>query len=132
MLPGSAVWHGILVDAAFVDGNALELFPKFAEKRDDGWTITGVIIAAEEFEAAIHRLQSMMRKREPFYLHFYNDKQLVVVFEDRIFRVTPERSSWSEILVFGHSRSIPSEQLDFNPKTFADEQGYFSAAQFPR
>jgi hypothetical protein len=120
------MWHGILVYAAFVDDEVINRFDQFAQKRDDDWTIVGIETQDAEFESTITQLQKMMRKDAPFYFHFYNDRELVVVFQDRTFRVTPQADSWQPILEYAETLSIPAEQLQFFPVRFKDEQPYFN------
>jgi hypothetical protein len=57
----------------------------------------------------------------PFYAHFYRPRELVVVFPDRVFRLTPQKQSWGPAVAHGRAAGIPQEQLDFHPCRFEDE-----------
>lgn len=63
-----------------------------------------------------------------WYNHLYNDEELIVIFKDKVFHVNPHKSSWGEMLEYGASLSIPTEQLDFWPNRFQDEAHYFDQA----
>ena len=121
------MWHGILVDAAFVDPHCIKRLRKFAEKEEDGWTIIGVEISEFDFDSTIAQLQAAMRRDEPFYLHFYNDEELVIVFYDRVFRVGSHISSWKPVIEFARTRKFPEDQLAFWPNRRQDERHYFNA-----
>lgn len=119
------MWHGIVVDAAFTDPSFLNSLNTFATKTDADWTITGIVIDDADFEAELSRIQKGLRKDAPFYLHFYRDQELVVVFAAQTFRVSTNRDSWAPILAYAATLSIPEQQLDFVPRSIEEETAYF-------
>lgn len=123
-------FHGILVNMAFTDGSFPVQFELFAQKAAGDWILYGVEISRERLDQAITQIQTNMREDEPFYAHFYDDELLVVIFKNKVFRVTSHASSWDEILRFGKELNIPMEQLDFWPNRFQDEPHYFEPASF--
>jgi len=125
-------FHGILVDAAFIDRKFPESFRLFAHRQSGGWTLFGVEISRQDLDQAIHAIQAAMRTDEPFYSHLYDDETVIVIFQNQVFRVTSHSSSWLEIKTFGKTLNIPDEQLDFWPNRFQDEIHYFDRTEFIR
>jgi hypothetical protein len=85
-----------------------------------------VRVAPENIDVVIGLLQTNMRDRfwrfiHGFYFHFYRDNELIVVFKNKIFRVTPDPATWSEVVTYGRCLGIPEKQLDFFPCRFSDE-----------
>jgi len=60
-------------------------------------------------------------KKQEFYFHFYRNNELIVVFRDKIFKVSPDKSTWGEVIAHGHQLKIADTQLDFTPNTFDSE-----------
>ncbi|WP_448060794.1 hypothetical protein [Cellulomonas hominis] len=60
-----------------------------------------------------------------WYAHFFRDDRLVVVSSDRVFIVTTDDGSWSDVVEYGRRRGIPDEQLDFEPRTVAGARERF-------
>ena len=59
--------------------------------------------------------------KQEFYAHFYKDHDLIIVYRDKSFKVTTDRSTWAEAISYGRSLNILEKQLDFSPCTFEDE-----------
>ncbi len=119
------MYHGIIIDQEFKDRNLPKSFKIFAKKQSGEWGVYGIEIEDTEVEATIKRIQESMRDNEPWYAHLYNDKELIVVFKDRMFKVKPHISTWKPIIEYGRKQNIPEEQLDFWPNRFQDEKHYF-------
>ena len=122
------MYHGIIIDQEFRDKLFPESFKQFAKKQDGSWGIFGIEIEDSQFEEVIDKIQENMREDQPWYAHLYNDKQLIVIFKEKVFRVEPHISSWKPIIEYGEELKIPKEQLDFWPNRFQDEQHYFVAS----
>ena len=123
-------FHGILVNMAFSDIAFPKQFRLFANQTAGDWILYGVEISRERLDQTITQIQTNMREDEPFYAHFYDDELLVVIFKNKVFRVTSHASSWGEILHYGNELNIPKEQLDFWPNRFQDEPHYFEPESF--
>lgn len=121
-----SAFHGILVDLAFTDRHYPETFPLFARKTSGNWTLFGIKVPREDLDHCITGIQSAMREDQPFYSHLYDDETVIVIFKNRVFRVTAHCSSWKEIQAYGQTLNIPAEQLDFWPNRFQDEIHYFT------
>lgn len=119
------MYHGILIDQEFIDPKFPEKFKVFANKQDGNWKIYGVEIEDKDIKEAITNIQENLKNNSPWYAHFYNDKELIVVFKNKIFKVISDPTSWKEIIKYGKSLNIPEAQLDFIPNRFQDEEQYF-------
>ena len=60
-------------------------------------------------------------KKQEFYLHFYRNNELIIVFRDKIFSVAPDKSTWADAIAHGRKLKIAEKQLDFRPNRFKDE-----------
>jgi len=120
------MYHGIIIDQEFADQLFPNTFKVFAKKQDGSWGIYGIEVEDAQLEKLIKKIQDNMKNDEPWYAHFYNDRQLIVIFKDKVFRVEPHISSWKPIIEYGRGLKIPEEQLDFWPNRFQDERHYFS------
>lgn len=87
--------------------------------------IFGIEIKKEQLEKAIQHIQMNLKIDAPYYVHFYNDEELIVVFKKKVFRVKPHISTWKPIIEYGKKLKIPEGQLDFWPNRFQDEIHYF-------
>lgn len=125
-------FHGILVNMAFTDIAFPKHFKLFAQQNAGDWVLYGIEITPEHLDDSIVQIQSNMREDEPFYAHLYDDEMLVVIFKNKVFKVTSHASSWDEIQRYGAMLNIPQEQLDFWPNRFQDEPHYFEPASFIR
>jgi hypothetical protein len=76
----------------------------------DRWHMNMVEVDIEQLE----KLSKVM-KSEKYYAHFWNeDKNIIVVFRDKIFNFNQGDESGSrEAIDYGLSVNIPEEQLDF-------------------
>jgi|SRR3972149_6905270 len=119
------MYHGIIIDQEFADKTFPNIFRQFAVKKDGSWRIFGIEIEDSQLEETINKIQENMKENEPWYAHLYNDKQLIVIFKNKVFRVESDVSFWKPIIEYGKKLKIPKEQLDFWPNRFQDEQHYF-------
>lgn len=126
------MYHGIIIDQEFIDKNFLESLKQFAQKQDGSWRIYGIEVEDSRLEKVIKGIQKNMRTDEAWYAHLYNDRELIVVFKNKIFRVEPHISSWKPIIEYGKKLNISEEQLDFWPNRFQDEIHYFSKKDFTK
>mgnify|MGYP001294803448 FL=1 len=124
------MYHGIIIDQEFTDQSFPNTFKVFAKKQDGSWGIYGIEVEDPKLEESIKKIQENMKGDEPWYAHFYNDRQLIVIFKDMVFRVEPHISSWTPIIDYGRELNIPEEQFDFWPNRFQDEIHYFSKGDF--
>lgn len=119
------MYHGIIINKEFVDESFPDTFKTFAQKLDGDWKIYGIEIEDQKLEETINQIQNNLKTDQSWYFHLYNDKELIVVFKNKIFKVTPHISSWQSIIDYGKELNVPKEQLDFWPNRFQDEIHYF-------
>ncbi len=68
--------------------------------------------AVEATELDIERISRSLK--EKWYAHFWNDREVVVAFKDRIFKFNHDKKeTWKPAVDYGLSLGIPAEQLDF-------------------
>lgn len=89
-------------------------------------TIFKIAVPADESETVIRSIQRNMSRRvlcfpQEFYAHFYRGSELIIVYRDRVFRVTTDRKTWREALAHGRALGIAERQLDFSPCRLEDE-----------
>lgn len=120
------MYHGILIDQSFKEPSFVNTFKLFNKKQDGSWGIYGVEVEDSQIDKEISEIQSNMKDDQNWYAHFYNDKELIVVFKKKVFRVTPDESTWRPFVDYGKELNIPEEQLNVNPSRFQDETHYFS------
>ncbi len=108
---------------SMVDPSFLSVFSILASKRAGGWTLLRVAIQRDALPGVLGPLGSCLRteKGVPFFAHFYRPGEVIVVFPGKVFRMTPDRSSWASAIAFGRSVGVPAEELDFAPCRFEDE-----------
>jgi len=128
----AAKYHGNLLDKGFKDPNFLSKFKIFAKKKSEKnpWTMHGVIVPVKEIEKVIKEVQENLLPDKPYYTHFYRWDELIIVFKEKVFRVTSNKSTWKEAIEYGRSLGIPDEQLVFAPNRFKDEKEYYGKENF--
>lgn len=126
------MYHGIILDFEFKDPLYPESFKIFAKQisSDREWILYGVEVSDEDIDMVIQDIQRNMKSDEPYYAHFYNEEEMIVVFKEKVFKVASHSSSWSEIIKYGKELGIPEEQLDFWPNRFQDEKHYFKKEEY--
>jgi hypothetical protein len=121
-------YHGIIISQSQHDRsifNKLEIIGK--RKSLFGLlTLYKIRVKPEKIDLTIKLLQSNMASRlflikQEFYFHFYRDNELIVVFRDSIFKISPDKSTWNDAIAHGRSLKIADKQLDFTPNTFESE-----------
>ncbi len=119
------MYHAIIINKQFVDSNYPNTKDVFAKKVDGDWEIFGVKVEDSELDDFIAEVQQNMRPNQTWYAHAYNDTEMLVIFKDKVIKVTPHQSTWTPIFEYGKSLGIPEKQLDFWPNRFQDEKHYF-------
>jgi hypothetical protein len=89
-------------------------------------TLYKVNVSSDKIADVIKAFQRNMAgrivfKKQEFYCHFYRDNELIIVFRDEIFNVSPDKSTWVEAIAYGRQLKIADKQLDFVPNRFEDE-----------
>jgi hypothetical protein len=113
-------YHGIVVDVSQKDQSIFNKLKILGKKKTGGWALYKIGVEPGKVEETIKLLRQNMVE-EIFYFHFYKDDELIVVFNERIFRIKTDRSTWGEVVEYGRSLGIPEKQLDFYPCRTQDE-----------
>lgn len=116
-------YHGIVVEESLQDPAVLKTVKVLGRKRGRDWTLIRVGVGSHQLPMVVDRVKRSLRivNGVPFYAHFYRADELVVVFPDRVFHLTPVKKTWGPAVAHGRSAGIPLEQLDFAPCRFEDE-----------
>jgi hypothetical protein len=121
------IYHAIIVDKSIDDINILNKYKIFNKKTDGNWEIIGVELKENELDVFITLIQNHLKGNNNWYFHIYDDKDddLIVVFKNETFKITSDKDTWSDVILYGKAMKIPIEQLDFIPNTFKKEMAYF-------
>ncbi len=115
-------YHGIILNVSQVNQsifNSLKIIGKLKVKNSN-WILYKVEINPNDLDVITLILQENMNENK-FYFHFYRNNELIIVFKNRIFKISTEKSTWSEAIEYGKSLAIPEKQLDFVPNRIEDE-----------
>jgi hypothetical protein len=122
------VYHGIIINISQKDRSVFRQLKVIGKKKIFFGLITLYKIEVDEsnFNETMLSVQKNMTNgflfiKQEFYIHFYRSNELVIVFRDKIFRVTTDKNSWGEALEYGLKLNIKHGQLDFIPNRFKDE-----------
>jgi len=126
------IWHGIVLDVEFENPNFLSDFKIFAKRKskNNPWTLFGIEIDSSNLDESVKNIQENLKTSKPYYAHLYNDKEVIVIFKEKVIKVKPANSTWAPIIEYGKKLNIPEEQLDFWPNRFQDEIHYFNKEDF--
>ena len=118
---------GIVIDRSLKNDNGFNGLAVMGHRQVGSWRLMLISVADEEFAAMVDMLQNSMINIHDkcWYAHFFRGTELVVVYQDRVFPVTVDRSTWTDAVHYGFDHGIPMEQLDFHPRTVKDAFSYF-------
>lgn len=116
-------YHGIIVDDSLLDSAVLKKVAILGRKRGRHWTLLRVGVKGHRLPEVVDRVKRNLKTVDgvPFYAHFYRVDELIVVFPDRVFHLTPDKGTGEPVVSYGKSAGIPQDQLDFFPCRFEDE-----------
>ncbi|MBN1532921.1 MAG: hypothetical protein JXA20_09685, partial [Spirochaetes bacterium] len=107
-------YHGIIVSLSQRDRSIFKRLEIVGRKRVLFGLVTlyKVRVRHEALEAVIRELQGNMARgvlfrRMEFYAHFYREHELVIVFREKTFAVSPDPATWTGALAFGRTLGIP-------------------------
>ena len=121
-------YHGIIINISQRDKSIFKTIDILGKRK----YLFGLLIfykikvVPENLVSVIKTLQNnlsnrILFKKQEFYFHFYRDNELIIVFRDKIFKVSPDKSTWLEAITHGRQLKITDKQLDFIPNRFEDE-----------
>ena len=120
-------YMGVVVDRSLKNDNGFNGLNVISHRQVGSWGLMLVSVSDEEFTALVDTLQNSMINIQDgcWYAHFFRGAELVVVYQDRVFPVTVDPSTWTDAVKYGFEHGIPTEQLDFHPRTVKDAFSYF-------
>lgn len=78
------------------------------------WTLHAVEIPEELIERTSEGLRNSLEKEHNWYIHFWNENRLIVIYKDKIFKLSrDDKKTWKPAVEHGTSLGIPEYQLDF-------------------
>ena len=122
-------YWGIVIDHSLRDDQILGNLNVIAKRQVGAWGFVLISVGIDMFSPTVAVLQDNMIDihDDCWYAHFFLGPELIIVFQDRVFAVTVDRSTWTEPIEYGIAHGIPMEQLDFHPRTVTDARAFFDA-----
>ena len=124
----SKEFHGIIINISQKNKSVFETINILGKRKYlfGLLTLYKVKVSPDKIANVIKAFQSNMSdriifKKQEFYFHFYRDNELIIVFKDEIFNVSPDKSTWEQAIAHGRQLKITDKQLDFVPNRFEDE-----------
>ena len=116
-------YHGIIIREGLRDRSILDRMHILGSKNGKEWTLIRVGMSGKDLPDIVSVVQRnlLTERGVPFYAHFYNKEELIVVFPERIFHLKQEKSSWEPVVSYGKSLGISEKELDFKPCRFSEE-----------
>ena len=103
---------GIVVTESLENANILKRFNILKRKRsgNDGWELCQIQIDKGQIKA----ITKMLKKNEPWYMHFWLNDKIIVAYRERIFEFSfSDKETWNPAVDYGLKLGIPKRQLDF-------------------
>ena len=97
-----------VIEEGFRDKGVIEEFKEIGKKKGNNWTKIMIEIPSAQIRNAIRLLQSNLRKN--FFFYVWKDDKMIVVFPNRQFWTTTDRSEWNAIK--SYARQIGITELD--------------------
>lgn len=114
-------YHGMLVKEGLRRPEVLNQLPCLATHRADRWTFVKLGVPQSDLNRAVELIQAALLDEPVYFAHLYGDSKLVVIFPDRVFRISRDPFSWEEAIRYGIDLGIPEEELVFHPSSFEEE-----------
>lgn len=101
--------EGTIVENSLADKSVLTDLKIVKTWNDEDWILHDVIIE----ESQIKKVQKALDSG-PWYVHFWKDDDISVVYRDKIFNIKEsDTATWKEAVEHGKALGISDEQLDF-------------------
>ncbi len=122
-------YRGIIVDNSLEDTTLVAAVKTLAVRHSaaDGatWTMRLVTVSEDQINHFVSLASDLIKPG--WYMHFYNNQYLIVIFKDRVFRfLISDKRSWQAAVSYGKNIGIKAEQLDFWPHAHQQEQSWLS------
>jgi len=116
-------YHGIVIDKSLKDKKIIKKLNVIGSKKSTSNKLLQLKISfpEEKLNEMIKFIQENLVTKEKYYAHFYKGNEVIVIFKDKVFYVSTDKSTWKPIIHYGLSLKIPREQLDMKPCRIEDE-----------
>jgi len=114
-------YHGILIREGLKNPAVLERLRVLGKKQAGEWLLVKVEVSEEQIEEVVKLVQRNLKRNPVFYAHFYRYNGLIVVFPEKVFKMSPHKATWGPAVAYGQSMGIPLKELDFKPCRIEDE-----------
>jgi hypothetical protein len=118
------MYHALIIKQSLKNLNPTKDLEVLTTKKDGDWLIYKVAVSEDKLGELTKKLQEHMDDSQEWYMHIYNQdgSRLIIIFRNKAFDTDNNPQNWSEVIKYGESLGIPSEQLDFVPNNFASEE----------
>ena len=108
---------GMIVDHSLKNQEYARQMQILASRSIGSWRLLLVMVEEGKLAEQIQSLQENMVDIQDkcWYAHFFRQQELIIVYQDRMFRITVQPDTWGEAIQYGLANGIPEEQLDFQP-----------------
>jgi hypothetical protein len=115
-------YHAILLDLEFKDASFIKRWKELSRKhsRTQPWWQIKVDVPESRLKELVEDGQKLLAD-ERYYFQAYRQNELIVVFPEKIFYLTPDKSKWGELLEYGKKLGVPDDQMDIKPVSFEEE-----------
>lgn len=116
-------YHGIVIDKSLKDKKLLKKLNVIGSRKSisNKWLQLKISFPEEKLNEMIKFIQENLVTKEKYYAHFYRGNEVIVIFKDKVFYVSTDKSTWKSVIEYGLSLNIPREQLEMKPVRFEDE-----------
>jgi len=110
-------YKGIIIKESLTNLSILEEVEVISERTeldqdnpDEKWHLYTI----EVLRGVIDKLQTHLKRKGGWYMHFWRGRDVIVVFRDKMFEINyNDKSTWEEAIDYGLSMGVPRKQLDF-------------------
>jgi len=114
-------YHGIIIKEGLKNPSILGQIKILGTKKTGEWTLLRVEVNENEINDVIKIVKENLLTNPVYYAHFYRNEELIVVFPEKIFYLTPNKETWKPAIEYGRSMGVPEGELDFKPCRFEEE-----------
>lgn len=108
------LYQGVIAEESLEDNRTLNKLPVISVRITDEddpakrWHLYTVALPRENIPLLKDKI------KEGWYMHFWRENDVVVVFKDNLFILDyKNKSTWRDAIRYGINKGIPVEQLDF-------------------
>ena len=111
-------YHGIIINLSQKDKSIFNTVEVIGKRKFlfGLLTLYKVKVSPENIDKVLKAFQTNMSDRiflrkQEFYFHFYRGNELIIVFRNKIFKVSTDKSSWADAITYGIQLKIRKTSL---------------------